>query len=422
MPDTAETMETGMYYNLAGEIALKQKKPDTAIALLKKALTYFAYTEQAHEDDIAKASADLSSLEIEKKDLVQAKKYGEQSMEAAKQSGRKETIADALTVMAAYYSIAGKPSAAYNALHEASELKDSVLAETNVKQAATLAAIYETGNKEKEITQLEADKKIQSAAVKQKTLLNIIFIIAILALLFISVMIYINFKSKQKIERQKIAELEKEKQLMSIEAMLKGQEDERSRLAKDLHDGLGGMLSGVKISFSNMKENLVMDDSNARVFEKSLLQLDETIAELRKVAHNLMPEALVKFGLTSAVKDFCESMQVSSGSNIICEQFGPERDLGNIADVNVYRIIQELVTNAVKHGNAKQVLVQLTKAAGKVLITVEDNGKGFDINPPQKKQGIGLSNVQSRVNYFNGKFDIESKPGEGTTVNIELTA
>ncbi|HMC84214.1 MAG TPA: ATP-binding protein, partial [Chitinophagaceae bacterium] len=172
----------------------------------------------------------------------------------------------------------------------------------------------------------------------------------------------------------------------------------------------------------NMKENLIMDDTNARAFEKSIQQLDLTIAELRKVAHNLMPEALVKFGLKSAVKDFCESMQLTGTTKIICEQFGSERELGNIADVNVYRIIQELVNNAVLHGNASQVLVQLTKAENKVLIAVEDNGKGFDTNSTEKPRGIGLSNIQSRVNYFNGKMDIDSKPGEGTTFNIELIA
>jgi two-component system NarL family sensor kinase len=98
-----------------------------------------------------------------------------------------------------------------------------------------------------------------------------------------------------------------------------------------------------------------------------------------------------------------------------------ERELGNIADVNVYRIIQELVNNAVIHGQATQVLVQLTKTPEKVLIAVEDNGKGFELSTLEKVSGIGLTNIRSRCNYFNGLLDIESRPGEGTIVNIELT-
>jgi len=420
MPNHAETMITGGYYHLAGQIALKQNKTDTAAGLLKNALTYFNYTRQMHMDEIADVSADLASLDMGRKQMKEAKKYADQSMAFAKQSGHKETRAKALEVAAAYYSKSGNPSRAYRALQEAAILNDSVLAEANIKQAATLAAIYENGKKEKEIAQLITDRQIQSASVKQKALLNTIFIITIAALVLFGSTLYANFKNRQKIERQKIAELEKEKQLMGVEAMLKGQEEERTRLAKDLHDGLGGMLSGIKISFSNMKENLILDAANAHAFEKSLLQLDQTISELRKVAHNLMPEALVKFGLTSAVRDFCKSMQLSGSTTIICEIFGPERELGNIADVNVYRIVQELVNNAVVHGKASQVIVQLTKAAGKLLITVEDNGAGFDLHAPGKSGGMGLQNVKFRVNYLHGRMDIDSKPGEGAVINIEL--
>ena len=422
MPDTVETTVTASYYHLAGQIALREKKNDSSIALLKEALKYYGYTGQMHADGTANVCADIARLQMENKNMAEAKKYAEQSITAAKQSSHKQTMTGSLTVLAAYYNKTGSQSAAYHALHEASVLNDSLLNETNIKQANTLAAIYENDKKEKAIAQLETDKRIQLAEVKQKSLLNTIFIITIGALLIISTISYFNFKNKQKIEQQKIAQLEKEKQLMGIEAMLKGQEEERSRLARDLHDGLGGMLSGVKISFSNMKENLIMDDENAKTFEKSIRQLDETIAELRKVAHNLMPEALVKFGLASAVTDFCASMQLSGTTRIICEQFGSERELGNIADVNIYRIIQELVNNAIVHGKASQVVVQLTKAPAKVLITVEDNGKGFDPRLTEKPRGIGLSNIKSRVNYFNGKTDLSSKPGEGTTFNIELMA
>lgn len=422
MPDTAETMETGGYYHLAGQIALKEKKSDSAILLLKQSLKYFDYTREMHADEIANVSADIASLQMEERNMAEAKKYAEQSLESAKQSGHQQTLADALAVMAEYDNRSGNPAAAYQALHQATILNESVLAETNIKQAATLAAIYENNKKEKEIAQLETDKKIQSATVKQKTLLNTIFIITIAGLLITGLALYGSFKTKQKLERQKITQLEREKQLMAVEAMLKGQEEERARLAKDLHDGLGGMLSGVKISFSNMKENMIMDAANVEAFEKSIKQLDNTIEELRKVSHNLMPEALVKFGLKSAVKDFCGSMQSSGNVKIICEQLGVERELGSIADVNVYRIVQELVNNAVKHSGAGQILVQLTKTPNKVLITVEDDGKGFEVSILEKSAGIGFANIKYRVNYLNGTIELHSAPGDGTTVNIELIA
>lgn len=422
MPDTVETIVTGGYYSLAGKIALKEKKNDTAFIFLKEALKYYTYTRQMHKDEIANIFADIGRLKLETCEISEAKDYIDQSLEAARESSHKKTMANSLMVMAAYYNQSGNQSGAYTTLQQPIILNDSVLVEANIKQANTLAAIYENDKKEKAIAQLQADKIIQAATVKQKSLLNIIFIITIAALLFTGFLFYRNFSHKQKLEQQRITELEKEKKLLAVEAMLKGQEEERTRLAKDLHDGLGGMLSGVKISFSNMKENMIMDAAHAASFEKSLHQLDSTIAELRKVAHNLMPEALVKFGLKSAVKDFCDSMQLRGNTEIICEQLGDERELGNIADVNVYRIIQELVNNAAIHGTANQILVQISKTPNKVLITVEDSGNGFDLNELKKSKGIGLSNIKHRVDYLNGSIDLDSKPGEGTTVNIELTA
>ena len=310
--------------------------------------------------------------------------------------------------LAELLSMKGDYKAAFEYLIMSDTYKDSIFSQKNKNAIAKLES-------EKEVLQLQATNK-------QRAALNKILIGAAAALLFIGFLGYRNFRNKQVIQKQKITELEKEKQLLTVDAMLKGQEEERSRLSKDLHDGLGGMLSGVKMSFSNMKENMIMDAANTAVFERSITQLDNTIAELRKVAHNLMPEALVKFGLKTAVTDFCQSMQLSSKIKIICEQLGSERDLGNSANVNVYRIIQELVNNAVKHAQANQVLVQLTTSVNKVLITVEDDGKGFNIEDIEKAAGIGYTNLKHRVAYLNGKIDINSKPNEGTSVNIELAA
>jgi two-component system NarL family sensor kinase len=316
---------------------------------------------------------------------------------------------------------------AFQALHESKMLSDTVLQEANIKQANRLSAIYENSKKGKEISQLQSDKKNQEITVQKKSQLNIIFVSALVLLLLFVFFMWRNLRNKQmlqaqqqQIQHQIITDLEKEKQLMAVESMLKGQEEERSRLAKDLHDGLGGMLSGVKISFSNMKENMIMDAGNVSAFEKAIAQLDSTIVELRKVSHNLMPEAVLKFGLKSALKDFCDAIQRPGKTRIICEQFGEERELGNNGDVNVYRIIQELVNNAVKHADARQILVQLTKTPNKVLITVEDDGKGFDMNSPASEPGIGFPNLKYRVNYLNGIMEIHSQPGDGTTVNIEL--
>jgi two-component system, NarL family, sensor kinase len=286
--------------------------------------------------------------------------------------------------------------------------------ETHVKELLNIQHKYEKEKKDKEILTL-------SSSNKQKSTLNKILIGSAAALLFIGFLGYRNFRSRQKLQQAKITELEKDKQLSAIDAMLQGQEEERSRIAKDLHDGLGGMLSGTKLSFINMKENLVLTPENAVQFDKSISMLDNTIADLRKVAHNLMPEALVKFGLQEAVRDFCNSIQSSTNLKVVYQPLGDNRKLSNTAEVFTYRIIQELVNNAVKHANATQIIVQLTNNNNKVGIAVEDDGKGFDVNALANSKGAGMDNIKYRVQYFNGTIDTVTSAGNGTSVNIELS-
>jgi len=290
------------------------------------------------------------------------------------------------------------------------------------KNIQELEAKYNSQKKENEILKLQQDNQ-------KKSILNKIFLGSIAALFLVAFLGYRNFKNKQQIaqqtaeiQQQKIIELEKDKQISAIDFMMKGQEEERSRIAKDLHDGLGGLLSGTKLSFMNVKENLVLTPENAAQFDKSLGMLDITISDLRKVAHNLMPEALVKFGLQDAVRDFCDTIQSSSGIQIKYQQFGEQRKLTNTTEVFTYRIIQELVNNAVKYAAANEILVQLTIATDKISITVEDDGKGFDKNTLLQNKGAGMDNINYRVQYFNGIVDIVTAPGNGTSINIELKA
>ncbi|WP_462250410.1 tetratricopeptide repeat-containing sensor histidine kinase [Ferruginibacter sp.] len=348
-------------------------------------------------------------------DFNEAIKYFNECLPRAKKIKNRKLEAWCYDWLSVCYKNLGDYKLSYEYLEKHSYLYGSIVAEDNFKELSKVEHKYEIERKEKEIISLNATNQ-------QKSTLNKILIGSAAALLLIGLLGYRNFRSRQKIQQQKITELEKDKQLLAIDAMLKGQEEERSRIAKDLHDGLGGMLSGVKLSFVNMKENMVMDAESVHSFENSIMQLDNTIRELRKVAHNLMPEALVRFGLKNAVLDFRNSMQVSSKTKIIFEQMGTERQLSNTADLYIYRIIQELINNAVKHSACNQILVQLTKTTDKILLTVEDDGKGFNTQQLQHAEGIGMKNIQQRVNYFKGKMDITSQPAEGTSVNIELTA
>lgn len=202
---------------------------------------------------------------------------------------------------------------------------------------------------------------------------------------------------------------------------MKGEEKERTRLARDLHDGLGGMLSGIKYSLNAMKGNLVMTPENHQAFERSMDMLDSSIREMRRVAHNMMPEALVKFGLDTALKDFCNDINQSGTLHINYQSIGLENiEVEQTTSITIYRIVQELVNNTMKHAAAKSAIVQVSKTDNAISITVEDDGKGFNTLVLEGTKGIGWSNIQSRVEYLKGKLDVQSAPGKGTSVHIEL--
>lgn len=292
------------------------------------------------------------------------------------------------------------------------QLQDSLLNAEIITNTINIEKRYELSKKNDQI-------KIQEEKIKQQKLFNVILIGGIVALLLVAFLSYRNYNNRKKLQQQRITELETEKQLLATQSLLQGQEDERSRIAKDLHDGLGGLLSGVKLQLGAMKGNLILSEENGHAFNRALDKLDESISEMRRVAHNMMPETLLHFGLAKALLDYTDGLMQQQNFTIECTFKGLEQRMSQSTEVMIYRMVQELINNAVKHSGAGNILVQVIRHNNRQLnITVEDNGKGF--NPEQIKQNAaGLRSVKSRVEYLNGKMDLQSEQGKGTSVYIE---
>ncbi len=299
-------------------------------------------------------------------------------------------------------------------------ISDSLALVQNNNRRIIMDAVFESENQERKITVLEQEKELQQLRLKQKSNFNYILIAGATTLLIISLLSYRNYRQKQKLQQLRINELETEKQLTATEAVLKGEEQERTRLAKDLHDGLGGLLSGVKFSLSNMKDNLIITPDNMAVFERSLDMIDASIRELRRVAHNMMPEMLTKFGLDEALKEYCNILNGTGLLKVKYQSLGMEARPDKSLEIIVYRIIQELLNNVLKHASASEAFVQLVRETNRLNIVVEDNGKSFDTAILEKNKGAGWMNIRSRVDYLKGQLDIHSEAGKGTLVNIEF--
>ncbi|MDR2920714.1 MAG: sensor histidine kinase [Tannerella sp.] len=278
---------------------------------------------------------------------------------------------------------------------------------------ADLEVRYETEKKEMRIMSLEKEKQLH---------LWLSIAGAIALLLAFGVLFYRYRLNIQKgkiadqqcgIAEQHIRQLEQEKQIVAAQSLLEGETIERSRLARDLHDGLGGMLSVVKLNLSGMKNYAVLNGTGINYFNTALNMVDQSIAELRRVAHHIMPKSLIRYGLKTSIEDYCCAIPDAR-----FYYFGGEERLDGRQEVVLYRCVYELVNNAVKYAKATEINVQLIIDNGLVSLTVHDNGVGFD--PERITSGSGLDNIRARVSVYNGKMIIYSAPGKGTEVNVEI--
>lgn len=406
-----ETFSIGKFYQAVGRYYSDDgHKPDSAIYYLDKAFHYLNQVNSVY--DIAINWHELGEVYLQKKDYNNSVRCFKKAIELGRQFDLKQLLVYVLDKIVLAEEGKGSFDSAYYHLKEFVLINDSLQRKTQAQNVDELETKYRTEIKDKQL-------KLQQATIKQKNTLNYILIGSTAALLIISLLSYRTYKQKRKLQEQKITELEKEKLLLATQSILKGQEEERSRLAKDLHDGLGGLLSGVKLQLGAMKGNLILSEEHGRTFNKALVKLDESISEMRRVAHNMMPEALMKLGLEQALQDYCDGLSESQPFTINCEFHALENRMPASTEIVVYRIVQELLNNAVKHSGATTILAQVIRQGDNLSITVEDNGKGFDISKTDITKGAGLANVKARVDYLKGQMDIQSAPGRGTSVHID---
>jgi len=379
-----------------------------------------------HQFHLAGSTIGMAESHLGANNIGKARDEALEALSIAEQLHSAKLKLKSLTILAEAEEKDGNINKAYYYQKQRLVLKDTLEKEEVKKKLMELDANYQSALKDAKIVQMNKEVEIRELEGEKKSVFIYVLSGSLVAILAISLLGYRNFLNKQTLAKQtallqtqRIKELELEKQLVAYNSLLTGQELERSRMAKDLHDGLGGMLSGVKLSLGAMKGNIILSEDNTRLFAKVLDQLDHSIREMRRVAHNMMPEALVKLGLQQAIQDYCDGLNESIQLHFKVQFHGLETRLEAATEIVVYRIVQELLNNVVKHANATVVLVQIMRHGNNLNITIEDNGKSFEMSRSNK--GDGLNNVRSRVDYQKGQLDIQSVPGNGTSIHIDLT-
>ena len=205
-----------------------------------------------------------------------------------------------------------------------------------------------------------------------------------------------------------------------IKATIESQESERKRVAQDLHDGMGQLISALRMTVSNLPAATGTEEK-IKAVEKSEKILNDMHREVRAVAFNLMPQTLIQYGLVPALQEMASRLHESTGVVVKISSFDLQQRLSEVQEISMYRIVQEWINNVLKYAEATKIEVDLVADDDEIRLTIEDNGKGFDPNTLISADGNGWKNIQSRTGLLKGAINIDSTPQrKGSTLMIHF--
>lgn len=379
------------------------------------------YTRRGMKSETANAYYNLADLYLKRNKADSAVYFLEKSLLMARELNELKRAASCYEMLSNAYALKGNFTRAYNYHLQFTALSDSLLNAEKISSISDMQVKYETEKKEQQITLLDEQNKTRSAQRNFFIAGSVVLLLGFFVLGFYYLQRNKLAKKNEEISQQKISSLLNEQEIKSYNAMIEGQEEERKRIATDLHDRLGSMLSTVKLLFSSL--DLKIDkaqDENKMQYERAGNLLDEAVVEVRRISHNLSTGIVMSFGLVPALQELCESIDNSKLIKCKLLHYGMDQRLDQHIEIDIYRIVQELFGNILKHAKAKQITLQLNRVDGSINITVEDDGIGFDVAEKMKSGGMGLKNLEARAAKLNGVFHVDSKPGTGTISIIEI--
>ncbi|MCG2615668.1 sensor histidine kinase [Terrimonas sp. NA20] len=318
----------------------------------------------------------------------------------------------AMLSLSLLYEKTGNNQAALDMYKLYSGARDSLFTERLGQKVAEMETRFKTVEHEKTIQQ-------QQFELQQKNY----WLAAVISILMLSKLLiywyYRRYKHSQKIRLQE--EISRQ-QAISAKAVIIAAEEERQRIARDLHDGVGQMMSAAKMNLSAFESNLPgTSKEHQSSLEKIMTLVDESCREIRQVSHNMMLSTSFKKTLGEALKDFINKIDHNT-LNIHLYTEGLDQSLDPSTEVMLYRIIQECVNNVIKHAHATILDISIIRDTDGISATIEDNGRGFDAREKVKSGGMGLKNIHTRIEYLKGNIDIDSSPGRGTVISLQIPA
>ena len=393
--------------NIAGVYVI-QKKYDLAEKNLLRALNIRQILKDSFA--IALTYSDLGVAMNGKGDYNKAIEYLSLSNQMAEHLKYPELQSNNYSELSTVAQKQGDFQKAFQYFMKRSALRDSLYALEKTRQIEELNTKYETAQREQQIQNQQNKIRLQ----------NFLFIGIAGLILLAGLLIYSQYKRyRLRKETQLQAEIMRQQEI-AVKAVMEAEENERERIAKDLHDGVGQMMSAAKMNLSAFESEIQFSNAEHKEsFEKIISLVDESCKEVRTVSHIMMPNALLKSSLGAAIREFVDKLNNKTLKVHVYTEGLDERLDSNVETV-LYRVIQECVNNTIKHAGATTLDISLIKDKDGISGTIEDNGKGFDTTDKEKFEGIGLKNITTRIEYLKGTVDFDSAPGRGTVVALHV--
>lgn len=303
-------------------------------------------------------------------------------------------------------------------------LNDSILSVENRKVFNEIQTKYETQKKENEILELQSKNMEAESKRFQNKILLYISLGIIVFILLLAYVAYNNAKRKRlliqqemKLKTQELIEQLKTQELNGIDAIINAQEKERARMANDLHDNLGSRIATLKLYIHQVEQKQEKEEKT-ELLNKLKVLANETYSEVRKIAHNKMAGALISKGLIPSMKIIAHQISNSGKLQVNVVNINVKQRVQNNIELQVFRIVQELLTNVIKHANASEANIQFSEDENKLSVMIEDNGRGFNTN--DTPFGFGLTNIENRIEAVSGDIVIDSSINNGTTVILNI--
>jgi two-component system NarL family sensor kinase len=389
-----------------------------------KALGYFQKTLQIDIENNDQYGMILSYINVGNA-FKELKKYDDalgnfsKAEQLCTDNDAKPLLKDLYSSMAESYRAQNNFAKAFEFLSKHTVLKDTILNKEVTSQIAEMQTKFDTERKDLEIAKQNAEIESTKLEVERKNIIAWSLGITIVLILLLSYLFYNRYKLKQRSILD--AELLKQQELRS-KAIIEAEEKERMRIARDLHDGVGQTLSAAKLNLSSLESKLQLTEIETQSALKNAIDLvDDSVKEVRAVSHSMMPNALLKSGLVAAVREFINKLSTIEKLKIDLEITGLSERLEPSTETVLFRVLQEIVSNIIKHAQANKITIQIVKHENELTVMIEDNGVGFDTSKMHEFNGIGLKNIISRIEFLQGSVDFDSSIGKGTTVIIEVS-